>query len=318
MQNRVSPGTQIALHADDTKIWRGIVTPNDHKILQNYINALFQWSIENKMRFHAEKCKVLSINHFHYNLFSKLPFFLYPYQINDVLLDYCTEEKDLGIIITDKFHFTNHHHEILSKAINQFNLLRRTCHFVKNSHKRRTPYLVLVRSLLDHGSQVWCPNINALNHFENFQKSCVKWIVKEQFTHYNEVDYLEKLSSLNILPLEYKFILSDLLLFHKLVYEQIPVRNPKEITNLSKRTRSNANVSHKYQVCCDLQVRKNVQCNSYFVRVVHHWNLLPDKCREIPIPTQFRSAVIDYLWSLVKKCFDELKNDTTSFEIEPD
>ena len=47
MQNRVSPGTQIALYADDTKIWRRIVTPNDHKILQNDINALFQWSIEN-------------------------------------------------------------------------------------------------------------------------------------------------------------------------------------------------------------------------------------------------------------------------------
>ena len=227
MQNRVSPGTQIALYADDTKIWRRIVTPNDHKILQNDINALFQWSIENKMRFHAEKCKVLSVNHFHYNLFSELPFFLYPYQINAVLLDYCTEEKDLGIIITNKFHFTNHHHEILSKAINQFNLLRRTCHFGKNSHKRKTLYLALV---FDHGSQVWSPNINALNQFENFQKSCVKWILKEQFTQYNEVEYLEKLSSLNILPLEYKFILSDLLLFHKLVYEQIP----KEITNFIK------------------------------------------------------------------------------------
>ena len=61
------------------------------------------------MHFHAEKCKVLSINHFHYNLFTELPFFLYSYQINDVLLDYCKEEKDLGIIITNKFHFTNHH-----------------------------------------------------------------------------------------------------------------------------------------------------------------------------------------------------------------
>ena len=136
------------------------------------------------MRFHAEKCRVLSINHFHYNLFSELPFFLYPYQINDVLLDYRTEEKDLGIIITNKFHFTNHHHDILSKAINQFNLLRRTCHFVKNIQKRRTLYLALVRSLLDHGSQVWSPNINALNQFENFQKSCVKTKkVKRDYLH---------------------------------------------------------------------------------------------------------------------------------------
>ena len=55
MQNRVSPGTQIALYADDTKLWRHIVTPNDHEILQRDIDALFQWSIENKMRFHDKK-----------------------------------------------------------------------------------------------------------------------------------------------------------------------------------------------------------------------------------------------------------------------
>ena len=151
MQNRVSPGTQIALYANDTKQWHRIVTPSDHESLQRDINALFQWSIENKMRFHTKKCKVLSINHFHYNLLSGPPFFLFPYQIDNVLIDYCTEEKDLGIIITNKFYFSNHQQVVPSKAINQFNLLRRTCHFVKNSHKRRTLYLTLVRSLLEHG-----------------------------------------------------------------------------------------------------------------------------------------------------------------------
>ena len=55
-------------------------------------------------------------------------------------MDYFDEEKDLGITITSKFKFSNHRQEILSrhliKAPNQFNLLRRTCHFVKNSQKR--------------------------------------------------------------------------------------------------------------------------------------------------------------------------------------
>ena len=133
------------------------------------------------MRFHAKKCNVLSINHFHYNLFSELPFFLFPYQIDNALLDYCTEEKDLGIIITNKFNFSNHQQVVLSKPINQFNLLRRTCHFVNNSHKRRTLYLILVRSLLEHGSLIWSPSISAPIKFENFQKLCLKWISKEQF-----------------------------------------------------------------------------------------------------------------------------------------
>ena len=46
MQNCVSSGTKIALYADDTKIWRHID-----------INALYQWSVKNKMRFHTKNVK---------------------------------------------------------------------------------------------------------------------------------------------------------------------------------------------------------------------------------------------------------------------
>ena len=43
--------------------------------------------------------------------------------------------------INNKFHFKDHHNLVLSKAINQFNLLRRTCHFVKNPSKHQTLYV---------------------------------------------------------------------------------------------------------------------------------------------------------------------------------
>ena len=48
MQSTVSPGTKIALYADDTKIWRYIVSPDDNLILQNDINALYQGHLEIK------------------------------------------------------------------------------------------------------------------------------------------------------------------------------------------------------------------------------------------------------------------------------
>ena len=56
MQDKVSKDTKIALYADDTKIWRYINSPADHQILQNDINALYKWSVENKIKFHANKC----------------------------------------------------------------------------------------------------------------------------------------------------------------------------------------------------------------------------------------------------------------------
>ena len=61
MHKSVSPGTQIALYADDTKIWRRIVSYMDHIILQRDITALLEWSRVNKMTFHPDKCKVIKV-----------------------------------------------------------------------------------------------------------------------------------------------------------------------------------------------------------------------------------------------------------------
>ena len=58
----LSQGTNLALYADDTKIWRNIQSASDNQILQNDINYLNDWALRNKMKFHPSKCKVLSIS----------------------------------------------------------------------------------------------------------------------------------------------------------------------------------------------------------------------------------------------------------------
>ena len=78
----------------------------DYDILQSDINSLYEWSVRNKMRFHPDKCKILSIYHFHKNVFQELPFFLYPYEMNNIILDYCNTEKDLGILINSILRIT--------------------------------------------------------------------------------------------------------------------------------------------------------------------------------------------------------------------
>ena len=61
MQSRINPLTDIALYADDIKIWRQITDNTDSEILQNDIDELFKWSNENKIHFHPDKCKVLMV-----------------------------------------------------------------------------------------------------------------------------------------------------------------------------------------------------------------------------------------------------------------
>ena len=51
----LSPGRNIAMYADDTKIWRRVINQDDHWILQRDINSLMNWASSNKMKFHPSK-----------------------------------------------------------------------------------------------------------------------------------------------------------------------------------------------------------------------------------------------------------------------
>ena len=95
----ISQGTNIALYADDTKIWRKISCDNDNDVLQRDINSLYLWSCKNKMKCHPQKCKVLSVTSSR-RVYYILPFDRYLYNLNGVYLDYVETEKDLGVHIT--------------------------------------------------------------------------------------------------------------------------------------------------------------------------------------------------------------------------
>ena len=155
---QVSCNTNIALYADDTKIWRKILSENDCIQLNQDIAALHKWSIEIGMTFHPSKCKVLSVSlrRFMYNI---LPFDRFSYELGDCILDYVEEGKDLGIIVTSKLNWEPQQQYIISKASRQLGLLRRSCHFIKNCTQKRSLYITVVRSLFEHCGEIWTPNV---------------------------------------------------------------------------------------------------------------------------------------------------------------
>ena len=79
----LDPETNVALYADDTKIWRPIRGQNDHDRLQMDIAYLNQWALDNKMHFHPKKCKVLSVC---YKLTSPLHFWEYSPVLNIIII----------------------------------------------------------------------------------------------------------------------------------------------------------------------------------------------------------------------------------------
>ena len=143
----------------------------DCNILQNDINYLQDWCISNQMKFHPDKCKVVSINSksSSTNLvyLALLPLSRFNYTLGWNILAYETEEKDLGIIVNNNFSWVEQHNQIINKASQMLGLLKRTCHFVVSNHRKRTIYLAMVRSQFEHCSQIWRPGPLHQHKFPN-------------------------------------------------------------------------------------------------------------------------------------------------------
>ena len=305
----MSEGTNIALYADDTKIWRTISNWNDHLVLQQDIDSLFKWSILNKMVFHPHKCKVLSVslqNTVSY-LDLILPFENFHYcldktQVDNTLLDFVNEEKDLGVIVTNRLTWGQQSSSLYSKANSRLGLLKRVCHFVKCEKQKRILYLAMVRSLFEHASPVWSPSSTQIEKLEKIQKRGIKWILGEEGHSYNELEYLKRLFDLKILPLKAKFAFTDLILFHKIFHGNTCIKLPDYLARVTDDDLHRLRTSRLDKLClkCTILPRVKVFSDSYFHRTYLQWNSLPTSVRGNLDPAVFESEMKEHLWSVLK------------------
>ena len=229
----ISSETNIALYADDTKIWRRINMFADHFGLQADINKLYDWSLNNKMVFHPRKCKALSVS-MQRNVLDNLPFNIFIYELNGTLIDYVQSQSDLGVKVNSKLTWGQHLDDLISKANSRLGLLKRTCHFSNDKRQKRAFYLAMVRSIFEHCSQVWSPQYTThILKCEIVQKRAIKWINGENFASYSNEKYYKELKNLNILPMKLKFIYNDLVLFYKVVNKLVPIEFPSYISVVS-------------------------------------------------------------------------------------
>lgn len=300
----VSEGTNIALYADDTKIWRNIHSLNDQNILQNDINNLYNWSVENRMTFHPGKCKVLPVT-LQRNILDNLPFNIFWYELNGTIIDYVTSHTDLGVNVNTRSTWGPHCDTLVAKATTKLAILKRTCHFTTNQRQKRAFYLAIVRSLLEHCSVIWAPQYaNHINKFAAVQKRAVKWILGDQFESYSDEEFDQKQRCLNILPVKLKFIYNDLIMFYKIVNGLVPVSLPEYITIIqpedTRYTRNNAaihNLTDRSRYHCNVSVNNDIFKNSFFCRVIRSWNSLPEDVRQAGRISLFKPLLLGCVWS---------------------
>jgi hypothetical protein len=108
----------------------------------------------NKMNFHPQKCKVVSVANRPPPLLGILPNVQFFYSLGGNILDYVDGEKDLGVDINPTLNFSVQCDRLIAKANQQFGLTKRTCYFVNDFKRKRTLYLALIRSQFEHCSPI--------------------------------------------------------------------------------------------------------------------------------------------------------------------
>ena len=298
-----SEGTHISLYADDTKIWREIITSEDHFTLQNDIDNLQTWAIDNKMKFHPSKCKALSVTN-QKNILHNLPFTIFNYKLGQDFIDYESSQTDLGVTVTSKLSWKQHCDKLVNKASSKLGLLIRTCHFTMNRKQKRVFYLTIVRSIFEHCSIIWHPrSSNKIAPFDAIQKRAIKWIFGQKSEHYSDDEYYNKQKEINILPIKLKFYFNDLVLLYKIIYKLVAINLPHDFEfitgNQLRYTRNTSTIidkRDKTQIKYKNKVISENLRNNFFFRTVVIWNKIPYDIRQTLNISSFRTRLVDYLW----------------------
>ena len=146
--------SQIYMYADDTKVFRHMRTDEDQKLLQADLTNMEKWSQKWLLRFHPQKCKIMTIARNKNN--SEREYKMTDSQNNDIMLTHTLTEKDLGINIDSELNFEEHLSEKVNKANQIMGLIRRSFSFLNVSTFSQL-YKAHVRPHLEYAIQAWHP-----------------------------------------------------------------------------------------------------------------------------------------------------------------
>ena len=153
------------MYADDTKIYRIVNSVEQAKILQDEIDALYNWTQVWQLLFHPDKCHVLHIGYKTINQ---------DYYMGDdetrVKLETTELEKDLGVTVDNKLTFSEHCSRIVTKANKLIGIIRRTWVNIDKDNFNRI-YKGIVRPIIEYASSIYSPRLIAdRNKVEGVQR----------------------------------------------------------------------------------------------------------------------------------------------------
>ena len=120
LEDDIETLTILSKFADDSKEAKIIRSPTDNSLMQTAIDKLREWPVKWSMKFNASKCKIMHLGKNNPNP---------QYTMNNIPIISFTEEKDVGVLVTDNLKPSKHCALDAQKANQVLGQMTRAFHF---------------------------------------------------------------------------------------------------------------------------------------------------------------------------------------------
>ena len=268
LPDSIQNNSTAVMFADDTKLFARTDTPKDKEKLQEDLDCVCKWSSLWLLKFHPDKCKVLSLG---YKLDETPPTINMVTNsedgsANQVKLEATTCEKDIGVHVDDNLSFKDHIYTKIKKASAVMGIIRRTFDYLDQNMFLQL-FKSLVRPLIETSVAVWAPYKKTyIAELERVQRRATK-----QLPGLKHLEYLERLIEIGLPTLVFRRLRGDMIEIFKIMAGIYDNEVTPTIPKGNEHTRG-----HQRKIFIR-GARLNLRKNFFTVRVGQVWNKLSEE-----------------------------------------
>ena len=188
LPDSIQNNSTAVMFDDDTKLFARTDTSKDKEKLQEDLDCVCKWSSLRLLKFHPDKCKVLSLG---YKLDKTPPTFNMVTNsedgcANQVKLEATTCEKDIGVHVDSNLSSKDHIYTKIKKANAVMGIIRRTFDYLDQNMFLQL-FKSLVQPLIETSVAVWAPYKKTdIAELERVQRRATKQVPGLKHLEYSE------------------------------------------------------------------------------------------------------------------------------------